>query len=234
MSCDGACPCMMRSSAIYDLNIGMKQYHKIATIFKRDPKNMRYVIEGEWAKPEFEYLANNIWIYTEKVDGTNIRVMWNGSKVIFGGKTDNAQLYTPLIQRLQELFDTTPKRKLFRDTFGEEGEVCFYGEGYGAKIQGSGGNYKADGVDFTLFDIKVGNIWLERSNVEDIAIKFGIKPVPIVGEGTLIEGINLIKNGLVSQWGEFKAEGIVARPKVELQDRRGFRVITKIKARDFA
>ncbi len=50
-------------------------------------------------------------------------------------------------------------------------------EGYGAKIQRGGGNYRANG--------------------------------------------------------DFEAEGIVARPDVELLDRRGKRVITKIKAVDF-
>jgi len=57
--------------------------------------------------------------------------------------------------------------------------------------------------------------------------------VPIVGKGTLQDGIDLVKKGFNSVWGDFLAEGIVARPAVELRTRRGDRVITKIKACDF-
>jgi len=39
--------------------------------------------------------------------------------------------------------------------------------------------------------------------------------------------------GFMSAWGEFKAEGIVARPSIELIARNGKRIITKIKHKDF-
>jgi ATP-dependent RNA circularization protein (DNA/RNA ligase family) len=214
----------------------MTEYHKITTLFKRDPKNMRFVFEGQWAEPELEWLKDNEWIFTEKVDGTNIRVMWNGEKVSFGGKTDNAQIYVPLLNKLAELFDTTPKRKLLREKFASDEtptDVCLYGEGYGARIQKGGGNYKKDDVDFVLFDVKIGDWWLKREDVEDIAVTLGIKVVPIVGNGTLLEAVELVKGGLKSQWGDFPAEGLVCRPAVELKNRRGYRIITKIKARDF-
>jgi hypothetical protein len=41
------------------------------------------------------------------------------------------------------------------------------------------------------------------------------------------------RGGLKSQWGDFEAEGIVARPKVDLFDRGGNRIICKIKGKDF-
>lgn len=211
----------------------MTKYHKIVTLFKRDPKNMRFVFEGQWAEPEFEYLKDNKWAWTEKVDGTNIRVMWNGKSVTFGGKTDNAQLYVPLFDKLSSLFDTTPKRKLFKDKFGED-EVCLYGEGYGARIQKGGGNYNPDGVDFVLFDVRIGDWWLQRKDVEDIAVTLGIKVVPIIGEGTLLEAVEAVKGNLKSQWGDFMAEGLVCRPSTELKARNGKRIITKIKRRDFS
>jgi hypothetical protein len=54
----------------------MKEYHKIQTVFKRDPSNnYKTLLEGEFAIPEFGYLQDNEWVFTEKVDGTNIRVM---------------------------------------------------------------------------------------------------------------------------------------------------------------
>lgn len=78
----------------------------------------------------------------------------------------------------------------------------------------------------------VGNIFLERENVEDIARTFGIDVVPIVGEGTLDDGVAFIMTRPKSTIGSAYMEGIVARPKVEMRDRMGRRVIVKIKVRD--
>ena len=109
---------------------------------------------------------------------------------------------------------------------------CLYGEGYGPKIQKGGGNYRAD-QDFVLFDVKVGDFWLQRGDVEDVAKKLGLDVVPIIGEGTLAEMVELARQGFKSRWGDFIAEGIVARPSVELRSRNGSRLITKIKHSDF-
>ena len=194
----------------------------------------RKFIIGKWTTPELEYLRDNKWIFTEKVDGTNIRVMWNGKDVVFAGRSDDAQLYTPLIMKLEELFKRFEPRQKFKEIFGEEEvDVVLYGEGYGAKIQKGGGNYISDGVSFVLFDVAINGLYLERINVEDIADKFNIKIVPIIGSGTLNEAIEMTKRGFKSQWGDFIAEGIVARPEVELLTRRGDRIITKVKYRDF-
>lgn len=45
--------------------------------------------------------------------------------------------------------------------------------------------------------------------------------------------IGITREGFTSTWGDFIAEGIVARPEVELFDRMGQRIITKIKYNDF-
>ena len=178
----------------------MKQYHKIQTIFKRDMSNNGKMIVGDFSLPEIEYLKDSQWIFTEKVDGTNIRVMWNGENVTFGGKTDNAQMPVFLLYKLQELFEGTSNKKKFAEIFSDKDgvcftEVCLYGEGYGAKIQKGGGNYIPDGVNFVLFDVKIGDWWLKREDVEDIASKFDIKIVPIIGEGTIDDMIEKVKSG---------------------------------------
>ena len=210
----------------------MTEYHKINTIFKRDEKTKK-IIEGEYSLPEFDFLKDNRWVFTEKVDGTNIRVMWNGANVVFGGKTDSASLPVFLLYALQGLFEGTQNKQKFLEKFGMEGEVCLYGEGYGAKIQKGGGNYISNGVSFVLFDVKISDFWLQRKDVEDIANFFELKSVPIIGEGTLTEVVEKVRAGFNSQWGDFLAEGIVARPKTELFTRKGERIIAKIKNRDF-
>jgi len=210
----------------------MKEYHKIQTVFKRDPETkFRTLLMDEWAIPEFGYLADCQWIFTEKVDGTNIRVMFDGEAVSFGGKTDAAQIPALLVDRLNSRFLTTEQRQILRETFPDGG--CLYGEGYGAKIQKAGGNYRSD-QDFVLFDVKVGEWWLRRPDVEDIANKLALDIVPIVGTGTLHDMVDTVLKGIASQWGDFQAEGLVARPATELRTRSNHRIITKLKHRDFA
>jgi len=208
----------------------MKEYHKIQTVYKRDPATKhKTLIEGDFSLPEFEFLQNNKWIFTEKVDGTNVRVIFDGETITFGGKTDRAQIPTFLMDRLNEKF--LPKRDIFKEIFNGN-LVCLYGEGYGAKVQAGGGKYRQD-PDFVLFDVKIDEWWLQRHDVEDIGKKLGIDTVPIIGMGTLHEMVELEKTGFKSRWGDFMAEGIVAKPAVELKSRNGERVITKIKYKDF-
>lgn len=205
----------------------METYPKIQTVFKRDPENkFRTLLIGDYSLPEFEYLKNNKWVFTEKVDGTNVRVIYNNGALTFAGKTDNAQLHPGLLKKLQDIFDEAKFRKLF------DHDISLYGEGYGAKIQKGGGNYSSE-QQFVLFDVKIDGIWLERHNVADIAYKLGIDIVPIIGSGNLDEMVDMSINGFKSIWGDFDAEGIVARPEVEMLTRRNDRIITKIKHKDF-
>jgi hypothetical protein len=208
----------------------MNEYHKIQTIFKRDlTVKGNPIIVGEYTLPEFAYLAHNKWVWTEKIDGTNIRVIFHDGKITFGGKTDNAQIPAPLIAVLQKLF--LPHLSTFHNIF-TDGSACLYGEGYGARIQKGGGNYRPD-PGFVLFDVKVGDWWLERDNVEDVANKLHLDTVPLCGAGTLPELVEFTRSGFLSRWGAFRAEGIVARPEVELKTRSSHRIITKLKHRDF-
>ena len=96
-----------------------------------------------------------------------------------------------------------------------------------------GGLYRND-VSFILFDVLIGDFWLKRDSVEDIAKTFGVDMVPVLGHGTLREAVEYINLKPKSTIGNAPMEGIVARPVVEVRDRMGRRVIVKIKACDFA
>lgn len=216
------------------------KYSKIQTLFKRDDKNI--IIPDQFTYPEFEYLKDNKWECTEKIDGTNIRIELDFSvhddgvrevNVNFKGRTDEATIPAHLYKRLKELFDNVNWLEIFDIT--STTSITLYGEGYGTKIQ-KGGNYISSGVDFILFDVKVDKWWLQRDAVEDVANKLNIKVVPLIGYMTIPEAVEYVRKGFKSTIAENKdydAEGLVLKTTTGLLRRNGERLITKIKTVDF-
>lgn len=208
----------------------MTEYHKIETLFERDMNGTKKLIEGAFRNDAVKYLANNDWYFTEKIDGTNIRIHWDGHKVEFAGRTDRTQIPKSLMDYLTNTFGSMEAEEMFEQKFGET-DVILFGEGYGPGIQ-KGGAYRND-VSFILFDVLIGDTWLKRDSVEDIATAFGIDIVPIVFVGDIKEAIDFVKTKPKSTIGTANMEGLVGRPVVEMKDRFGKRVIVKIKVCDF-
>lgn len=209
----------------------MTTYHKIETLFERDTEGSKKLIQGVYRNEAVEFLQDMPWQFTEKIDGTNIRIMWDGHKITYGGRTERANIPAHLMNKLIELFGNEETEQLFEQIFGEK-EVIFFGEGYGAKIQGCGGLYRSD-VSFILFDVMINGNYQSREMVETAAKQFNLEVVPIIFEGTLDEGVEYVKTKPMSTIGKAPMEGLVGRPKVELQDRCGNRLIVKIKVKDF-
>lgn len=210
----------------------MKYYEKIETVYQRDMEGTKALMTGVWRSPTVEFLKDLDWEWTEKVDGTNIRVIWDGYTVSYGGRTERANIPADLVNRLNEIFGTEEAAQVFEQTFGGH-QVILFGEGYGRKIQSCGSRYIPDGVDFILFDLLIGDNYQSREDVCRCARSFGIKSVPIVGHGTLEEAIEFVKSHPDSTIGDLPMEGVVCRPKVELRDRCGNRLIVKVKYKDF-
>ena len=208
----------------------MREYHKIETVFNRSTDGDKRLIWGDYRNATVEYLADNIWQFTEKIDGTNIRIHWDGHNVEIGGRTDRAQIPKHLMDYLSTTFLTPEVEELFEQTYGEK-DVMLFGEGYGAKIQ-NGGDYRSD-VSFILFDVLIGDNWQSREWVEATAKMFNVDVVPIVLEGTIGDGIDYVMQHNNSTIGNAIMEGVVGRPKVEMKDRLGNRIIVKIKWKDF-
>lgn len=207
----------------------MKEYEKIETLFLRDEKTKK-LVEGKFRNETVEFLKDNDWEFTEKIDGTNIRIYWDGHRVQYFGRTNKAQIPSMLMNRLIELFGGNVNEEMFEQKFGVN-EVMLIGEGYGAKIQ-KGGDYRPDN-DFILFDVCLNGNYLPREAVKGIAEYFGIDVVPTIMIGTLEEGIKYVKRKPKSKIGTADSEGLVGRPLYELKDRLGNRLIVKIKVRDF-
>ena len=228
----------------------MTPYPKIVSVYKRDPHTKyRTMLHGLYSLPEFHFLEHCDWVWTEKLHGTNIRIQIlndtvrlygddgktpiihtpAGQNFLYRGRTERAELPKGMVDRLNELLTSSDGDSVFN--LFPEGDTCLYGEGVGASIN-KGGGY-CSGLDFVLFDVKCGNWWLKREDVNDIARKLHIQYVPTIGIGSLPAMANKVRLGFNSKWGNFPAEGIVARPYVELKNRAGNRIICKLKTADY-
>jgi len=74
---------------------------------------------------------------------------------------------------------------------------------------------------------------LRWEDVEDIGVKLGIQVAPTIGKGNLQYAEDLCRNGFDSRLRKSAPEGLVIRPMVDLFTRRGERIITKLKLKDF-
>jgi len=204
---------------------GDTSYHKIETLYERDETTFK-VKPGVFKNRTYTLLRE--WQFTEKIDGTNIRCIWQDYKLTFGGKTDNAQLHADLIKWLYE--NVRPEK--LAEVFPDCGAVI-YGEGYGAGIQ-KGGGYSLT-KKFIVYDVFVDSKWwLSWENTCDVAAKLGLDVVPFLGTMTLEAATELVKTGFVSKLGSATpAEGVVGRPAETLFDKKGHRLIVKLKTKDF-
>lgn len=213
-------------------------YHKINSLYKRDEKGK--IIIGDFSLPEFEYLFNNKWEVTEKIDGTNMSYYWDGHNLEIHGKTTAAQIPSHLLDKMKCLITKETMNEIFPKKFDSEGneipfQVIIYGEGYGMKIQ-KGGNYIKNDVSFCVFDININGCWLDRSSIEDICYRLNLKLVPLLGIMTLKEAEDLVKNTFKSTIAEnkdYQAEGVVCKPIVPLYSKNSKRIIVKIKSVDY-
>lgn len=213
------------------MRIKWKRITKLTQSLK-EMKKQKKLIDGKFRDETVEFCKDLTWQFTEKVDGTNIRIHWDGYRVEFGGRTDNAQIPATLINRLNDLFGGEANEQLFEQKFGQC-DVILFGEGYGPKIQ-NGGSYK-DEVDFIMFDVMINGNYQPKESVEDIAKYFNVDIVPIVAEGPLTVGIEYVmknRQSIIAKNGA-ELEGVVARPIHELKSRTGKRLIVKIKFKDF-
>ena len=210
----------------------MTHYHKIETIYNRDTTGTKKLIPGSWCNETVKFLADVPWEFTEKIDGVNVRIVWDGHNISFAGRTEKTTLDFPgMREYLETQFGGTTNEQIFEQMFGER-EVILFGEGYGGCIQAVGSQY-SDAISLILFDVMINGNYQSRKTVEEVAEAFACKVVPIVLTGTLQDGVDFVRKHPKSTIGTAYMEGVVGRPAVELQDRCGNRVIVKIKHKDF-
>jgi hypothetical protein len=117
-------------------------------------------------------------------------------------------------------------------------DVKVYGEAYGGSQQKMKATY-GDKLKFIVFEVQVGDTWLNVENAHDVAAKLGLefvyyKRVPATVEALDAErdapSVQAVRNGMGDG---HRREGIVARPIEEMLNNRGERVICKHKRDEF-
>ena len=191
--------------------------------------------------PVFEHIYDASGNPTPFLDKDKI----TGYEMNLHGKTENANIPKRIIEKMNEYMDKEKFIEVFTKRYIDENgnevvkkpdtKVEVFGECYGSGICG-GGRYIRNGVDFIVFDVRIGDTWLKREACEDIAEKLGMKIVPLIGYMTIPEATEYVKKGFKSLVAEDKtldAEGLVCEAPLGMLNRLGRRIITKIKTCDF-
>jgi hypothetical protein len=215
-------------------------YQKIESLFKRDKYTFKFITPFKLTNEIFSLIKE--WDWTEKVDGTNIRILYgvdyfsylsvnysDYESIFIGGRTNNAKIPPGVEKYIRNIISV----EKIKEIFGKK-SVIIYGEGYGKNIQSCGASYSPV-QKFVAFDILVGNkYWLKREDVEQICFKLGIDCVPYIGRLNIQSASYLVKGGFTSRISkDVKSEGLIGRPPIPLFDAKHRRVICKLKTKDF-
>jgi len=209
------------------------KYASIKNIYKR-AQDTGKIRKGVYSTKEFKQLEQCQWVFTEKINGTNISFRYDGADTVeVCGRTEKSQIPEHLLAYLETLLDVKALKNVFGST-----PVSLFGEGYGHKIQ-KGGHYtgwSSKEVGFVLFDINCRGIWLDEVTVWAAAAELRLYRVPIIHRGPLLSGLAIVERGLESVFssepGRF-AEGVVGVPEGMLLTRERNRIQVKIKHKDF-
>lgn len=211
----------------------MTEYQKIETLYKFDNTTKTYT--GEFYNQYVEYLRNNRWLTSEKVNGTNVSVQFDGHRIEFHGRTERAGLPKEVIEILTEKFGDSEVE--FEQLFSGKPAIL-YMECYGGKIQGGayGGKERLVG-----FDVTVNGQYLDKRCIGEIFAKFGVDCVEFKEVENLDVAINEVKSWAENpkrgispycEKGTTIKEGLVCVPSARIYDNRGKRIIVKIKTED--
>jgi hypothetical protein len=161
----------------------------------------------------------------EKIHGTSAHVSFkDGALRFFSG----GEKYENFVK----LFDAAKLTEAFK-ALGHP-EVIVFGEAYGGKQQGMAHRYGKQ-LKFVVFDVKIGNCWLDVPNAQQVAERLGLEFVhwkrvstdlAVLDAERDAPSVQARRNGVE---GDQPREGIVLRPIHEFYDKRGNRVIAKHK-----
>lgn len=212
------------------------KYSKFKSPFVKDSKFKN-------TKELSQILPKGRWIKTEKIDGTNIRIILTKKdeegerKVIIGSRK---LLLNPLDKTSNQYIDCLKEVNLhkLKEYFNDmDSTITIYGEGCGAGVQ-KGGIYSPK-KDYRVFDIKIGNTYQDWEYVEKVCIDNQLNIVPVNSEveeityEECLESLNKFQDTMIKDGTGGKPEGLVYKFEPVLLNKYGERLIFKIKHRDF-
>jgi len=182
------------------------------------------------------YKNQDILLFTEcyameKIHGTSAHISYNNGEVKFFAGGGNYDTFVALFE-IDDL-----KRRFAEVIIGGETAIV-YGESYGGKQQGMSAVYGKEGK-FVVFEVKIGDSWLNVPKAEQIALGLGLEFVHYKRIPTNMSAIDAerddfsvqaMRNGI----GEHPREGIVLRPIEEVTKNNGSRIIAKHKTDAFS
>ena len=212
------------------------KYEKFSSPFKKDDK---YLNTEELA----QYLPIGNWIKTEKIDGTNIRIILTkpdeegnretliGSrKLVLNPEDKGSKIYMSCLKEV----NLHKIAEYFKDV---NSTVIIYGEGYGAGVQ-KGGIYSKE-KDYRVFDIRIGKAYQDFEYVKKVCVDNQLNLVPVysdVDEITYKECLETLRNfdkTLITDGDGGKPEGLVYKFEPVLLNKYGERLLFKVKFKDF-
>jgi len=215
---------------------GFTKYEKFSSPFKKDEK-FRNTIEVAQSLPV------GTWIKTEKIDGTNIRIILTkpneegnrdiliaSRKLVLNQEDKNSKQYMDCIKEI----NLNKIKEYFKEV---ESTIVIYGEGYGAGVQ-KGGIYSSI-KDFRVFDIRIGEAYQDFEYVQKVCIDNQLNIVPVIGEckeityGECYDSLKKFQETLIRDGSGGKPEGIVYKFEPVLLNKYKERLIFKVKFKDF-
>lgn len=232
----------------------MIEYPKTDNLFARDADTHKLTTDV-YKFQEFNQIGR--WLITEKIDGTNVRIILDERRVIdVRGRSDRATLPSKFIEEaLRPLTAKKMQDALDTITGGQLNGIVMtlFGEGYGPGIQGGIGKYYSKAKEFRMFDVitqksdGAGGLsrpwWRPWEDVETVARITGLMTVPVLDrEAKTKDIVTRVASGFTSVFARTHqdngdesfviAEGVVARTDPYLYDMYGHRVMFKLKTAD--
>ena len=192
---------------------------KTKTLFRRDD-NFK-VMTDHFTDDRYRQVTD--WLVTEKMDGMSVILSTNDG---FHGRSPRTQFQGKTLAFMEQAMHSVAYRFFQKDIEN----VDVYAELVGPQVQGNPHNLTE--LQLFVFDVRIGDYWLDWHNVKDVAEKAGLQTVEVKGRWTMPHIIADVKARKAHGDGYF--EGYVARTDPYLYDNQGNRIVWKLKGTDFA
>lgn len=225
------------------------EYPKTENLLERSDYEDRPLLMGTFRVPEHRQIGR--WHVTEKIDGTNMRILYDPETHTFDvrGRSDRAKVPGDLEDNIRRLLYDTAWKAAFQDFCAPRGDrldwgtVTIFGEGYGPGIQR--GHGYAPQKSFRMFDVMYHwpdgrDSWCSMETVEMLAAMLRIPTAPLIGRAmTTLEILDYVlneRNSFVAAEDNnnptHPSEGVIARTNPYVYTERGSRVMFKLKGAD--